>query len=315
MRDDRVACYVALSALLLWGHALAQVPAEVADRLNALGRVINAPATAALYAPRAIEREPYAAVNVERDIHYGPAERNLLDVFAPDVPAAQKRPVLIFVHGGGFARGDRRLSAGSPFYDNVMLWAVRNGMVGVNMTYRFLPQASWPSGAEDVGLALRWVTEQIAARGGDPKRIFLFGHSTGAVNVADCLAGVCGQSLPGSGLAGALLMSGYYRITPELVASAIAPKAYYGDDPTEYDKRSSQRGVANTRIPLWLGHAELDPPEFEAQTLRLNSALCDAGRCPTFVRLAGHSHMSEAYSIHTDDRSVGAALLAFIRAH
>ena len=75
----------------------------------------------------------------------------------PEAPAAGPRPVLMFVHGGAFVGGGRRGPGGSPFYDNIMLFAARNGIVGVNTTYRLAPQNRWPAGAQDVGSAVRWV--------------------------------------------------------------------------------------------------------------------------------------------------------------
>src|SRR5436853_4903556 len=109
------------------------MPAEIAAKLQEIGRVVDPPATALLYAPLQ-EKEPYQGVTVERDVKYGPADRNLLDIFAPDT-AASARPVLIFVHGGAFVGGDKRTTPTSPFYDNIMLWAVKNGFVGLNVTY------------------------------------------------------------------------------------------------------------------------------------------------------------------------------------
>src|SRR6202790_36774 len=157
------------------------MPDEIAWKLMELGRVVDPPKTAALYAPLQ-QKEPYQSVKIERDLKYGTADRNLLDVFMPETPSPP-RPVLIFVHGGAFVAGDRRES-GTPFYDNIMLWAVRNGFVGVNMTYRLAPRAKWPAGAEDIGSAVQWVANNIGGRGGDPARIYLMGHSAGAVHVA-----------------------------------------------------------------------------------------------------------------------------------
>ena len=74
---------------------------------------------------------------------------------------------------------------GSPFYDNVMLWAVNNGFVGVNATYRLAPQSPYPAGAEDLADIVAWVASQIGERGGDPARIYLMGHSAGAIHVAN----------------------------------------------------------------------------------------------------------------------------------
>jgi triacylglycerol lipase len=179
---------MALAILAAWMAAAmasqalqSQMPAEIAAKLLELGRVIDPPKTAALYAPLQ-EKEPYQGVRIERDIKYGAADRNLLDVFMPET-ASSARPVLMFVHGGAFVRGNKRMP-GTPFYDNIMLWAVNNGLVGVNLTYRLAPEAQWPAGAEDVASSVQWVSDNIASRGGDPARIYLMGHSAGAVHVA-----------------------------------------------------------------------------------------------------------------------------------
>src|SRR6202049_560944 len=139
------------------------MPEEFARKLLELGPAIDGPDTAKLYAPLQ-EKEPYRGVKVERDVKYGAADRNLLDVFMPETPSPP-RPVLIFVHGGAFVAGSKH-DPGSPFYDNIMLWAVKNGFVGVNVTYRLAPQAMWPAGAEDLAAVVQWVSDNIAARGG-----------------------------------------------------------------------------------------------------------------------------------------------------
>jgi len=251
-------------------------------------------------------------VKVERDVHYGPAERNLLDVFSSDQAATQPRPVLIFVHGGAFVTGNRRSGPTSPFYDNVMLWALRNGMVGVNMTYRLSPQNPWPAGAEDVGRAVAWVRDEISTRGGDPKQVFILGHSAGAAHVAAYVSHPEFHKVPDSGLAGALMLSGLYQITPQLVADSSTYPGYFGTDASKYVERSSLKGLTSTLVPLWFGTAELDPASFKNQALLINDALCKAGKCPAFHIFLGHNHMSEAYSIHTDDRSVSQSILDFI---
>ena len=134
-------------AAMFAGVAWAQqspMPAEIASKLLELGRVIDPPKTVALYAPLQ-EKEPYHGVKVERDVKYGPADRNLLDIFVPET-VASARPVLIFVHGGAFVGGNKRTTPTSPFYDNIMLWAAKNGFVGVNVTYRLAPQNALAGG-------------------------------------------------------------------------------------------------------------------------------------------------------------------------
>ena len=312
-RIQRWAAALGLAMSVSLAHS--QMDPELAAKLRAIGAVVNPPATSPLYVPRMQDREPYAGVKVTRDIVYGGQERNLLDVFVPLEAAAAPRTVFMFVHGGAFQRGDRRSAPGSPFYDNVMMWAARQGMVGVNLTYRLAPKYTWPAGAEDLAQAVRWVHQNIASHGGNPARVFLMGHSAGAIHVATYLAQEQFQQVPGSGVVGALMLSALYDFTPELMAREPINKAYYGEDPSKWAERSARAGLLKTRVPLWLAYGELDPPTFVSEAETMNKALCEAGRCPVFFRFAGHSHMSEIFSINSDDQQISDAMLAFVKAH
>src|SRR5260370_40408178 len=183
---------------------------EFARRMVQIGPRFDYPNTAEIYAPLQ-EKEPYQGVRIERDVKYGSADRNLLDVFRPETASAP-RPVLMFVHGGAFVAGDKR-EGGTPFFDNIMLWAVKNGFVGVNMTYRLAPQAMWPSGAEDIASAGQWVAKNIGERGGGSARIYLMGHSEGAGHRASHLLHPDFYKGHGRGLAAALMVSGFYDLT------------------------------------------------------------------------------------------------------
>jgi acetyl esterase/lipase len=303
---------LAITAIMVVSAAWAQqspMPEDIAWKLLELGRVIDPPKTAQLYAPLQ-QKEPYAAVRIERDIKYGAADRNLLDVFTPEVAATSPRPVLIFVHGGGFVAGDKR-TGNSPFYDNIMLWAVKNGFIGVNTTYRLAPQSPWPAAAEDLGAAVKWTSDNIAARGGDPKRIFLMGHSAGAVHVATYVSHPEFQKIGDGGLAGAILVSGIYELNGE--DSGDAEKAYFGADTSLYAVRSSLKGLQATKLPLMIASAELDPPRFVQQFELLKQAACNGAHgCPRAVMLPQHSHMSEVYSINTPDTRLTDEILQFV---
>jgi len=291
--------------------ALAQqspMPEEIAAKLQDLGRVVDAPKTGQLYAPLQ-EKEPYQGVKVERDVKYGAADRNLLDVVVPEVPSSP-RPVLIYVHGGGFVRGGKGAS-GSPFNDNIMLWAARNGYIGVNVTYRLAsPQAIWPAGAEDLAAAVQWVSDNIGARGGEPARIYLMGHSTGAVHVADYVSRPELHKVKGGGLAGVILASGIY----DMPATAINDyRVYFGADPARHAEQSSLPGLLTTKIPLMIVAAELDPPGFVQQFELLKQASCKrATGCSRAVMLPQHSHMSEVYSINTADTRLTGEIIDFM---
>jgi acetyl esterase/lipase len=285
------------------------MPEEIAWKLLEIGRVVGGPETDAIYAPLQ-EKEPYPGVKIERDVKYGPADRNLLDVFMPDA-GSSPRPVLIFVHGGAFVGGNKR-KPGSPFYDNIMLWAVKNGFVGVNMTYRLAPQAMWPSGAEDVASAVQWVADKIGERGGDPARIYLMGHSAGAVHVASYVSHPEFYKKKGGGLAGAILVSGLYDLTAMQLGNP--ERAYFGADPSRYAEESSLQGLQTTKIPLMIASAELDPPGFVRQFDLLKEATCKgASGCARAVMLPQHSHLSEVYSINTADTRLTDQILDFVR--
>ena len=128
-----------------------------------------------------------------------------------------------------------------------------DGFVGVNTTYRLAPQSPWPAAAEDLGAVVQWVADNIAARGGEPTRIYLMGHSAGAVHVASYVAHPEFQKVKGGGLAGAILVSGIYDLTEG--APGDPEKAYFGSDPSVYAERSSIRGLQATKIPLMIAGA------------------------------------------------------------
>jgi acetyl esterase/lipase len=292
-----------ISAAIWLGLAAASaqqspMPDDIAWKLIEIGRIVDPVRTAEIYAPLQ-EQEPYQGVKVQRDVRYGSAERNLLDVFAPEDNAAP-RPVLIFVHGGAFIGGNRRTAPDSPFYDNIMLWAVRHGYVGINITYRLAPKSPWPAAAEDIARSVQWVAANAAQSGGDPARIFLMGHSAGAVHVASYLAHPEFHKIPGGGLAGVIMVSGIYDLT----ASPLGDQelAYFGTDPSRFAERSSLQGLLATPLPLMIAASELDPPRFVEQFELLKQAACKrTAGCARAMMLPQHSHMSEVYSINTED--------------
>ena len=282
---------------------------EIAEKLAAIGRVIDPAKTGAIYAPMHDE-EPWPDVTVARDIVYGLTERNRLDVFAAK-DATGLRPVLIFVHGGGFTGGNKS-TPGSPYYDNVPLWAARNGMIGVNITYRLAPQAPWPAGAEDVGAALRWTIDNIARFGGDPQRIFLFGHSAGATHAGTYAAMPQFHGGRGLGIAGLILTSGIYDLADFPLTDNY--RSYIGSDASLYAERSPIGGLSQLPVPSLLVYAELDPAPFIPQFEKLRAAMAKApGGTPRTLFLDQHSHLSLGYAIGTDDTLLTDAILDFVK--
>jgi triacylglycerol lipase len=286
--------------------------AQISRRIRALGCEISPQAiegTAALYAPYQ-EREPYSGVNVARDVSYGPNERHRLDVFQATERKSRAAPMLLFVHGGGFVGGDKR-TPGSPYNDNVALWAVRHGLVGINMTYRLAPQHPWPAGAEDVAAAVSFLRKNAERYGGDAGRIVLIGTSAGAVHCASYVAHPEFHPAGDAGIAGAVLLSGIY----DIVAAPRNPfqAAYFGSDEQQYGRASTIEGMVASRVPLMFVLTEMDPPEFHRQALLLLDAwLARRGRLPYFFHMMGHNHLSSSMHLNSPDGSLGERLLDFI---
>jgi triacylglycerol lipase len=314
MRQRSISILVLAASLLClsqnWAHTQPTgIPEEIGKKLAELGPVINPPETAKLYAPLQ-EKEPYQGLKVTRDLKYGADERHALDVFAPETAGSTPRPVLIFVHGGGFTGGNKRGPDSSPFYDNIAIFAARNSMVGVNMTYRLAPHHKWPAGAEDVGAAVRWVGENIAAYGGDPNRVFLMGHSAGAVHAASYVTHTRFHGPKGIGLLGAIFISGLYDFTK--LQPSPPDRAYLGDGEERRTEASTLALLPAARVRLMAVYGDLDPPNFIEQGKLLNDALCKANRCSSLLRLPGHSHMSEVYAINTPDKSLSDRIVTFV---
>jgi len=118
-----------------------------------------------------------------------------LNVYTPAFEAP-KRPVLVFIHGGSFNAGNGGVTDGGPSYDGGDI-AKTSGAVVVTMNYRlsllgFLAAAgldqdngrsSGNYGIQDQQQALRWVQQNIAAFGGNPHDVTIFGESAGGISV------------------------------------------------------------------------------------------------------------------------------------
>ena len=280
-------------------------PPEIAAALREIGARIEGERTTALYVPLH-PKEPYENVSLTRDLAYGPHERHRLDVFVSPEKGSGK-PVLVFIHGGGFTRGSKH-SPGSPFYDNVGVWAARNGLVGVTINYRLAPEFQFPAGIEDLTRVVGWLQSHIAEYGGDPKKIFLWGHSAGAAHAGDYLAHAANTGKD-AGVAGAILTSGFY----ELGTTVSVWKAYYGEDVSKYPERSSLPGLVKSSVPLLVVDAGLDPDTFRPESNRLAEARARVGRPVQRVHLPDHSHLSELYAVNTSDESHSAPVLEFVR--
>lgn len=156
----------------------------------------------------------------------------VLNVWTPGIDAA-RRPVMVWIHGGGFTGG----SAASTLYAGARL-AGRGDVVLVTVNYRlgllgfvahpglFDEEAGSPAGnwgLLDQAAALRWVGDNIAAFGGDPDNVTIFGESAGAMSVCDLLVlpearGLFHRAIAQSGPPNAMAMDRAEEVTAKLMA-------------------------------------------------------------------------------------------------
>jgi acetyl esterase/lipase len=320
MRFIRHAGAAALFIGLLGAPAHAQVsrlPMEVQQVLATLGSKWgsalreNIEATAAAFRPL-LKAAPKDGVLVTTNIAYGEDARQVLDVYQPIWRAGA--PVVIFVHGGAYVRGDK--DAYGEMYGNIAIWFARQGVLGINATYRLAPQARWPAGADDVRGMVKWAKENAAKFGGDAGRIYLVGHSAGATHIASYVFDKSLQPAEGPGVAGAVLISGRYRLESDPNdPNGRNMQAYFGSDASTYAARSPITHIRDgARVPVFTVVTEYDNPGLDVVGAELIAALCARdGACPRFRRLEKHNHLSEVFAFNTADDELGRDILEFMR--
>lgn len=276
---------------------------EIRARLAALGSEPTMEmfgGTNALFAE--LQPDLPETIQIVRDCAYGPDERHRLDIFA--MPEAANAPVLVFVPGGGFIRGDKN-SPNSPYFENIGAFAARSGMIGVTMNYRLAPAHRWPSGTDDIASAVDWLRANIAAYGGDPERIYLMGTSAGGAHVAGYVAQREAR------IAGAIMVSGIY----DMVSLGRSPMhdAYFTEDLDTYGKAGCVDGMIASPVPQMFTVSEFDPVHFHRQAALLAAAWTSSRNAfPRMHWLRGHNHQSPTVSIGSSSDSLGPKILEFI---
>jgi carboxylesterase type B len=246
------------------------------------------------------------------DIAYGPHARHQLNVFAQ--PGAKDAPVVVFVHGGAFVRGNK--SDNGEIYENVLHYFANHGCVGVNIEYRLAPEAQYPGAAQDLRDSLAWIRANIAEYGGNPKRIFIIGHSAGGTHVGTYIFDPVMQRSPDDGVAGVIFVSARLRadVSP-LNPNAHAVKSYFGEDASLYEARSPVTHAArDTKIPVMIAIAEFENPLLDAYGAEMYQALRGSrDKTPRFVQLMAHNHTSIMAHLNTEEDWLGEEILAFMR--
>jgi acetyl esterase/lipase len=120
---------------------------------------------------------PGSALLADSGVAYGSNPRNKLDIYRPENKSASA-PVIVFFFGGNWVSGKRE------DYAYVGRALAKRGFVVVIPDYRLYPEVKYPDFLDDSAQAVAWTAGAIDSHGGDPKRIFVMGHSAGAYNAA-----------------------------------------------------------------------------------------------------------------------------------
>ena len=97
-----------------------------------------------------------------------------LDLLHPADSTSKPRPLVLFVHGGGWSSGNRSMGEGFlPLFAG-------GGAVAGTLSYRLSRDAPYPAALQDVATALAWIRTNANSLGVDPNRIAIWGHSAGA---------------------------------------------------------------------------------------------------------------------------------------
>lgn len=335
-----------LAVTVAAGLTQAAVPPDIAKTLVNIGRGVCVAQTDEIYRPMH-PLPPYKGVAVVRNVSFGPDPMDVLDVFSPE-KGGENRPVLIYASGGaGNKTGGK--PEGDVFYDNIMLWAVKSGMVGVNMQRKPNPPDDPLGAAKDVAHLIEWVQQNIKGHKGNPDRVFIWAQSAGNIPVGTYVGHSDIYTPKGVGLKGVIFMSAPgFNILPATPApiqaggggfgacnnadgSPVAPAAGAGGPgrgPGRGAGRGAGRGGArggqqladsnlpglvSSKVPFLVSVAELDPQNVINFATAFRDALSMASRAPTFVTFKDHSHISEVMSVDTADDSVTGPILKWIK--
>lgn len=241
----------------------------------------------------------------QKDIPYveNGHKRHVLDIYKPEASSEKPRPVMFWIHGGGWQAGDKSDVALKPKVLN------DRGFVFVSTNYRLLPEVSMEELTGDVAKSLAWVHKNIEKYGGDPERIFVGGHSAGAQLAA--ILCIDDRYLKKEGvsfkvLKGCIPVDGDTYDIPKIILTAEHRQAIYGgkmptfghrqkfgNDPLKHVDFSAVTHVAKDKdIPPFLLLYFTGNPDTFVQAQRLQSVLQEA-KIPVHAVGKGDSNHSQ----------------------
>lgn len=235
------------------------------------------------------------------DIPYGSDPYQHLDVYGP-AGAKEGAAVFVFFHGGGFREGSRR------HYGFVAEPLAAEGIVTVVPSYRLTPAARYPSQAEDARAVLGWIGRHIAEHGGDAGRIYVGGHSAGAILAAFVgtrTSWLAEAGLPRDVVKGIVPISGPYDlIDPKLLPDYVA-------DPGMRREASPLYGIdePSPRAVIAVGSRE---PYLESSR-QLAARLTEEGVTPRLIVLDEMDHDDTALALGDERGELVRAIVELVK--
>jgi arylformamidase len=244
-----------------------------------------------------------ARLGAPRTLAYGPTAIEHLDLYPTSRANA---PVMVFLHGGAWRGGDARSQAyaAATFVQAGVHWVVPD--------FATVMDVGLDGMVAQVRRAVAWVARHAASFGGDPARVYVGGHSSGAHLAANVLVTdwVKDFGLPADVVKGGLCVSGMY----DLQAVRLSARSSYVkfDDRIEHEL-SPQRHLARLSAPVVVAYAERDSPEFQRQAREFAEALARLGRLRRLVVGPGLNHFEIPETLASPDGLLGRAALELMR--
>ncbi len=216
--------------------------------------------------------------------------------------------VLLFWHGGGWTSGYKEwMSFMAPAFTSA-------GVTFVSAGYRLAPGHVFPTGLDDCAAGLRWVAQNIGAHGGDPRQLFIGGHSAGGHYAA--LLGADGRGTAGwlgnASLRGCLPLSGVFDFGP---ASGLSMRPRFLGPSAETDLLASPIAHIHDPVPFLIAVGTQDFPHLIPQAHAFAAALQQAGGSAEELLLEGRTHFTASYAGGEADGPWVPAALRFMAQH
>jgi arylformamidase len=234
-------------------------------------------------------------------VAYGATPHEMLDIYPARRPSA---PIRVFVHGGAWRAGRARDSsygaepfvrAGAHFVVPDFINAIESG-------------GDLTAMIEQVRRGVAWTARNAASFGGDPGRLYITGHSSGA-HLGGCVLITDWEKdfgLPPDTVKGATLCSGMYDLKPVRLSKR---SEYVKFTDTTEEALSIQRHLDRIRCPVTLLHGTLETPEFQRQSREFAAALKAAGKPVRLIVAENYNHFEIGETLNNPYGPFGSAAL------